>query len=103
MKQVYPVRYKRSDSESEGTYFIVAHDASEAEEIAFSCIANDPPPRSEGPDRPASYARGFAKVWVMDFWAQITECDKVGLIGSGSEILLAKALALYVKENNQLH
>lgn len=103
MKQVYPVRYKRSDTRSDGTYFIVANDPSEAEEIAFSCIANNPPPCSEGPDRTASYGREIAKVWVMDTWAQPTECDKVGLIGSGSEILIAKALALYVKENNQLY
>ncbi|MFD1006768.1 hypothetical protein [Oceanisphaera ostreae] len=103
MKKVYPVRYKRSDIENDGTYFIVANDTSEAEEIAFSCIANNPPPRSEGPDRPASYGREIAKVWVKDSWAQPTESDKVGLIGSGSEILIAKALALYVKENNQLY
>ena len=39
----------------------------------------------------------------MDNWAQPTETDKVGLIGSDSEVLLAKALALYVSENNELH
>jgi hypothetical protein len=103
MKQVYPVHYRRSDVEGGGTYFIVANDVSEAEEIAFSCIANNPPPQSEGPDRPASYGRRLAKVWVMETWAQPTETDKVGLIGSGSEVLLAKALALYVRENNELH
>ena len=103
MKKVYPVRYRRNDVKDEGTYFIVANDVDEAEEIAFTCIANNPPPQSEGPDRPASYGRRIAEVWVRDSWAQLTETDKVGLIGSGSEVLLAKALALYVRENNELH
>jgi len=103
MKQVYPVRYRRGDAEGDGTYFIVASDVSEAEEIAFSCIANNPPPQSDGHDRPASYGRSIAKVYVMDAWAQPTETDKVGLVGSGSDVLIAKALALYVKEKNTLN
>jgi hypothetical protein len=49
MKQVYPVRYRRGDAEGDGTYFIVASDVSEAEEIAFSCIANNPPPNRRDP------------------------------------------------------
>ena len=102
MKLVYPVRYKRRDIDEEGKYFIVAHDPSEAEEIAFSCIANDPPPRSAGPDRPASFGRKIADVWVQDGSGQPTECDMVGLICS-SDRVAAKALALYVKENNKLH
>jgi hypothetical protein len=103
MKKVFPVRYKRSDFEDTGTLFIVAHDAIEAEEIAFSCIANNPGPPFEYPDRPTSYGRRIATVRVMDSWAEPTETNEVGLIGSGSEVLIAKALALYVKEYNQLH
>jgi len=102
MKSVYPVRYRRSDREEEDNYFIVARDASEAEEIAFGCIANNPPPEEQG-ERPASYGRAIAQVWVRDYAAQPTECDEVGLIGTGSEFLLAKALALYVKAENSLH
>ena len=103
MKKVYPVRYERNDKGESSTYFIVAEDKKQAENIAFSCIANNSPPSSGGPNRPSSYGRELAKVWVMDRWAQETECDMVGLIGSGPEALLAKALALYVKQNNKLH
>jgi len=103
MKKVYPVRYERNDNGAKATYFIVATNSGEAKEIAFSCIANNPPPSSIGPDRSSDYGRKIAKVWVEASWAQPTECDNIGLIGSGSEVLLAKALALYVKEYNQLH
>lgn len=102
MKYVYPVYYRRSDRNEESTYFIVASSVAEAEDIAYDCIANNPCP-SDGPDRPSSYGREIAQVWVRDSWAQPTECDHAGLIGTGSEILLAKALALYVKATNQLH
>jgi len=102
MKQVYIVRYKRNDTGSDGTYYIVANSTDEAEDIAFSCIANNPPAGSIGPERPSSYGRGIAKIWVKDTSVP-TETDKVGLIGSGSEILLAEALALYVKKHNKLY
>ena len=101
MKSVYPVRYEREDTSEQDTYFIVAEDAQQAEEIAYSCIANNPPP--EQGERSASYGRKIAQVWVKEYWAQPTETDMVGLIGTGSEILLAQALALYVKTHNRLH
>jgi len=97
MKKVYPVRYVRKDMDVSGTFYIVANNTQEAEEIAFECIAANPN------SRPVSYAKKNAEVFVRASWAQPTETDKVGLIGSGSESLVAKALALYVKEHNELH
>jgi hypothetical protein len=104
MKWVYPVRYQMISSKESDQYFIVAENPQQAEEIAFDCIANTYSPNfSDASDRPASYGREIAHVWVMNDWAQQTETDKIGLVGSGSEVLLAKALALYVKTYNQLH
>lgn len=96
MKKVFPVRYVRKDMEVSGTFYIVANNTQEAEEIAFECIAANPNSRSVG------YAKENAKVTVMNSWAHPTETDKVGLIGSGSESLVAKALALYAKVYNEL-
>jgi len=100
--KVFPVRYRRRDIEDEGTYFIVAMNSQRAEEIAFECIANNPPPVSEGPDRPASFGRNIAQVWVMESWSHEVRCSVEGLVGSGSESLVAKALALYVEKFQRL-
>jgi hypothetical protein len=104
MKWVYSVRYQIFSSMENGKYFVVAENPQQAEDIAFRCIAhNFLPNLSEVFDRPSSDGRAIARVWVMNDWAQQTETDKIGLIGFGSELLLAKALALYVKTYNQLH
>lgn len=96
MKHVYPVHWFWNESKEQHTYFIVAGSAEEAEEIAFRCIAANLP-CSEGPPLPSSRGRQAARAFVRDSWAQPTDTDKVGLIGSGSPTLLAKALALYVE------
>jgi len=101
MKSVYPVSYERKDRSEQSTYFIVAQNSEQAEEIAYFCIANDPPPPEQG-ERPASYGRTIAQAWVRDHWAQPTETDCVGPIGTGSESLLAKALALYVEKRSRV-
>jgi hypothetical protein len=96
MKWVYPVRYQMIFSKESDQYFIVAENAHQAEEIAFDCIANSSLPNfSDASDRPSKDGRKIANVWVLKDWAEQTETDKIGLIGSGSSILRAKALALY--------
>lgn len=103
MKWVYPVRFQIISSEEIGEYFIVAENEHQAEEIAFDCIANTYLSNFSDVDKPSKDGRGIANVWVMKEGAERTNTDKMGLISSGSYILLAKALALYVKTYNQLH
>jgi len=98
MKHVYPVHWSWNKSSEQHTYFIVASSVDEAEEIAFRCIAANLP-CSEGPPLPSSRGREVARVHVRDSWSQPTNTDEVGLIGSGSPTLLAKALALYVERH----
>jgi hypothetical protein len=98
MKHVYPVHWFWNNDGDQHTYFIVANSVEEAEEIAFECIAANLP-CSDGPPLPSSRGREVARVHVRDSWAQPTHTEKTGLIGSGSPILLAKALALYVERH----
>ena len=100
--KVYPVRYSLHESDVSGIYFIVARDQKRAEEIAFSCIANNPAPPCGTPDRSTDYGRQIAKVFVIEWSAAETNCMLEGLIGSGSEVLLAKALALYIEKYDSL-
>jgi len=99
--KVFPVRYKWKAEKNEGTYYIVAESASEAEEIAFGCIAAGIHPVPEGPDRPPSAGRKVADVWVQESWAAETFSSRSGLLGTGSELFKAKAYAEYVKQTGK--
>lgn len=96
--KVFPVKYKWKAEDNEGTYYIVAESVSEAEEIAFGCIAASIYPVPEAPDRPPSAGRKVADVWVQESWAAETVSSRSGLLGTGSELYNAKAYAEYVKQ-----
>ena len=101
-KKVFPVYYRWHDSDIDGTYYIVATDPIEAEEIAYECIVANLP-SGEGPDLPASFGRRVAKVWVRDYQAAETLCDRSGLLGTGDAAYNARAYALLVSQTGAFH
>lgn len=103
--KIFPVRYHRKDIDESGTYFIVASDAVRAEEIALDCLTHkfNGAEAPEASDRLISPNKSMLSIWVMESWAQDVDFCNEGLIGSGSGILIAKALALYVEKYRSLH
>lgn len=100
--RLFPVKYQRQDLDSGGMYYIVAKEAKRAKDIAFKCIANSTPPNSEGPPRPKEHGEGIAQVWVRESWSQEVNFSEEGLVGAGSDVLIAKALVLYVERYQSL-
>jgi hypothetical protein len=101
--KVFPVRFKWHDGTDEGTYYVVADTVPQAEEIAYGCIAANIHPQPKANDRRPDEGRTVAQVWVMDSWAAETECERTGLLGTGSENYNARAYAEYVKNTGNFH
>ncbi len=95
------MRYRWNDGNDEGTYYIVADDETQAEEIAYSCVAANILPQPEANERSASDGRKVAKVWVMSSWASETTSQRSGLLGTGSEEFNARAYAEYVRQTGR--
>lgn len=81
MKKVYPVHYKRSDVDESDTYFIVATNSQQAEEIAFSCIANNPPLLQKAPIGLQAMVAKLPKFWCKKVWHNLRSVTKWGLLG----------------------
>src|SRR5438128_684676 len=96
-RKVFPVYCRWNDNDIEDVYYIVAIDPAEAEEIAYECVAANLP-SGNGPDLGAWAGRRVAKVWVRDYQASETVCDRSGLLGTGDPAYNARAYALLVSQ-----
>jgi hypothetical protein len=99
--KVFPVRYRWNDGSNDGTYYIVADSETQAEDIAYECIAANILPYPEANERPASDGRKVARVWVMRDWASETTSRRAGLLGTGSEEFNARAYTEYVRQTGR--